>query len=93
MVNIFELYPRVNDTINSNDLQELKMPLTISSLEISGESKKTVKFSFKETPLKFKCSKMNILKLAELYETNETDEFIDKKITLIAEDGKVKIEV
>ena len=93
MVNINELYPRGNDSINSNDLADLKMPLTIKEVEILGETKKTVKFSFNETALKFKCNKQMVLELVELFETNETDEFVGKEISLVSEDGKVKIEV
>jgi len=93
MANIYELYPRANDTINSSDLAEMDMPLTIKSVEILGESKKTVKITFNETPLKFKCNKPMVLELVELFETNDTDEFVGKELSLKSEDGKVKIEV
>lgn len=88
---VFEIYPRISNRILVTDIADLKQPLTIKSVEITGEDKKTVWLEFENTTLRHKCSKKDVFILAEQLKTNETDEFIGKLINLKEVEGKVVI--
>jgi len=87
---ISEIYEsKVGNRISMETLKTLKMPLTISNVEIVGKSRKGVLLSFEETPLQHKCNHSDTTKITKLAETDDTEDFEGMKIKLAANADKI----
>lgn len=87
---LYDIYPRIDNKINVSDLASFKMPLEISDIEVTGETKKTVWASFVDLSLKLKCTKKDVFEMCNHFRTDDTDDLVGKKIYL-KEDDEEKV--
>jgi hypothetical protein len=96
MVEISELYKSVGNRIKASDLKTIKQPLTISSMEIVGKTRKGLLLHFTETELAHRCNRVDVNVMSKKFSASNTDKFKGQKITLVAENqenGKTYIRI
>lgn len=93
MPKIYDVFPRLTNKIVESDLSDMKQPLTIKNVEVSGDNKKTVWLDFEDTTLRHRCSKAEVFALVKKFNTVELNDFVDQEVNLVAESGIVKIKI
>ncbi len=89
---VSELYQSRQTRIQPQNTDYVEKPLTISEVDIVGKERQGILLSFEETELKHKCNRTDAVTLTKLLKTDETDDFVGKKITLVAVNNLVRIQ-
>lgn len=91
MVKISELFPKEKGQIETYDVSNIKQPLVISEMELTGETKKSLWLSFEDSPLKYRLNKKTIIALCKHFEIDDTNDLEGEKINFVVINGKVEV--
>jgi hypothetical protein len=86
-----EIWPKEKGQIETYDISDLKQPLVISEMELTGETKKSLWLSFENSPLKHRLNKKAIYALCKHFSIDNTDELEGQKINFIIKDNEVAV--
>ena len=84
---IGEIWPKEKGQIETYDIDNLKQPMEISEMELTGETKKSLWLSFKNTTLKYRLNKKAILALCKHFNIDDTDDLEGEEINFIVDDN------